>query len=144
MRRAIQTGLLFCLPIFTVGGCAAVAAYLPSIVAAITDATLILDNIKSFADRYFVVKPDPTLQEKVDSAVSRARIALDLAIRATQGASDLTQEQIDKAFSEFKDAYVDLLKLVEPIGVTTGDGIKVVPGGLNVPSPMALALKAGK
>lgn len=115
---------------------------LPAIVAAVTDGLMVVDAIKEFVDTYFKVQPNPTLQDKVAQALIKTRGALNAALHATQGAERLTQQQIDDAFKEFRQAYAELLALVGPLGVVSGDSLRAVPGGLYVPEPMALTLKA--
>jgi hypothetical protein len=121
-------------------GCA-VVPYLPTVIAAVTDANMILDGIEKFVERFFAAKPDSVLQAKVEIAVARTRGALNLALRSAQGVEKLDQAQIDAAFVDFKIAYQELLALTAPLGVSSGPALRAVPGGLNVPEPMALTLK---
>lgn len=127
-------------------GCAAVAPYLPTVIAAVTDGGLVIDTIDKFVDRYFEARPNAELQKKVDIAVARTRSALDAALRIASGAQDLNQAKVDEAFLEFRLAYQDLLALVGPLGVMAGGGGKLQarPGGLVVPEPMALTLRVGQ
>lgn len=127
---------------FAVPACAAVVASLPTIVAAVTDGLMVVDSIKQFVDTYFKVQPNIALEGKVEIAITRVRQALHVALRATKGTEKLTQEQVDAAFAEFRAAYAELLVLVGPLGVTTGDTLRATPGALSVPEPMALTLTA--
>lgn len=127
---------------FAVPACAAVVASLPTIVAAVTDGLMVVDSIKQFVDTYFKVQPNAALESKVEIAITRVRQALHVALRATKGTEKLTQEQVDAAFAEFRAAYTELLVLVGPLGVTTGDTLRATPGTLSVPEPMALTLTA--
>lgn len=122
-------------------GCAAVVSALPAVVAAVTDAALVVDSIERFVTRYFVAKPDPARQKDVEAALARARAALDVALRVAQGAEKLDQQQVDAAFAEFRLAYEELLVLVKPLGVSSGEALRATPGGLAVPEPMALKLR---
>ena len=124
-------------------GCAAVAPYLPAVIAAVTDGGLVVDTIDRFVDRYFETRPNAELQKKIDVAIARTRSALDAALRIASGAQDLNQAKIDEAFAEFRRAYQDLLALTGPLGVMSGSGgrLQARPDGLLVPEPMALTLR---
>jgi hypothetical protein len=135
--RAFVLGLAL---VFTVGSCAAVVASLPKVIAVVTDASLILNQIDSFVNGVFAVKPDAELQKKYAVVMAATRKALAAANRIATGSQDLTQSQINDAFAEFRAAYQDLLALVGPLGVTTGNGDKAAPGTLQVPEPLALSL----
>jgi len=128
--------------VFTVGSCAAVVASLPKVIAIVSDASLILDAIDGFVSNVFKAKPDPELEKKVDTAIAKARLALAAANRTATGAENLSQSQLTEAFSDFRVAYQDVLALVGPLGVTTGNGpgngLKAAPGTLQVPEPLAL------
>jgi len=125
-------------------GCGAIVATLPAIIAAVTDGLMVVDAIKEFTDTYFKVQPNTVLQDKVIAALTRAKQALNTALHITQGTEKLTQEQVNAAFADFRQAYADLLVLVTPLGVTTGDSLRATPGGLYVPEPMALTLSSRK
>jgi hypothetical protein len=123
-------------------GCAAVLPHLPTVIAAVTDGLMVLDAIESFIDRYFKRNLDADKEAKVRTAISKTRSALNVALRTGQGAEKLNQAQIDEAFKDFKLAYQELLALAGPIGVTSGDALSARPGGVVVPEPLALTLKA--
>lgn len=127
-----------------VASCAAVVSALPVVIAAVQDGMLVLDAIDSFVENVFKVRPDTDLQKKIDAAIVRTRLALDTALRLSQGTEKLTQAQLDAAFNDFRIAYQDLVALVAPLGVSTGTGttLRAMPGGgLQVPEPLALRLK---
>lgn len=128
----------------TVGnvGCATVVPALPTVIAAVTDAVMILDGIQNFVDKYFAAKPNPALEEKVGDAMQKTRAALNVALRSAQGAQDLDQAKVDDAFKNFRAAYQELMVILGPLGVASaGNTLMAVPGGLQVPEPMALTLK---
>jgi hypothetical protein len=136
---------LICLPL-CLGqvGCATVASNLPVIIAAVMDAEMILSSLQSFVDAFFKVKPDEALEKKVRDAMARTRSALNAALRLAQGAEKLDQAKIDEAFADFKAAYAELIVILAPLGVSmSGSTLKATPGGgLIVPEPLALTLKA--
>lgn len=118
--------------------CATIAPYLPTVIAAVQDGSLVLDTIERFADRYFESRPDAELQKKADIAIARTRSALDAALRAASGAQDLNDAKVDEAFAEFRRCYTDLVALLGPLGLSSGNGLRATPGGLQVPTPMAM------
>lgn len=126
----------------TLSSCAAVVAHLPTVVAAVTDAMLVLDSIERFVALYFVKHPDEDKAAKVAAALVRARGALNAALRSAEGAKQLDQGQVDAAFAEFREAYQALIALVGPLGVQPGGpALRAAPDTLIVPEPMALSLK---
>jgi hypothetical protein len=135
MRAARQLVAGVCIASLATG-CAAFGGLTPILHAIITrgqDAIVILNILQSAISAFFAVRPDPSLQSKVDLAYQTAALALDAAIRTANGTDKLTAEEADEAFSEFRKAYGDLvqllanLQIVQPTGSTAlsvrkGDG----------------------
>lgn len=124
----------------TLPGCGAVAALLPKVVAVATDAIIIIDQIQRFVDRWFAASPDPERQKAVQAALDRSKVALDLALRISQGAEKVRDRQAEAAMAEFRRAYGDLLALVKPLGVRqvgSDEGLSAPPAALLVPRPLA-------
>lgn len=140
MKRLLMNtmlGMLFA----SLLGCATLMTLLPKVIATITDAQMILDEIENFVDAFFAVQPDPPLQNKVTQALDNCRTSLNIALRTTTGAKDLTERDVEAAFKEFQKAYAELLVLVQPLGVVqgdTGDKLSIGPKQLVVPPPLAL------
>lgn len=129
-------------------GCAAVAGLLPDVIAYVTDGSQILDAIVAFVNNYFVAHPDPVAQAKFTDAMTKARSALNVALRTAQGAKSLDDASVDAAFADFKAAYLDLMTLVKPYGVVQNDlpaaKFTVSKDTLVVPPPLAFRpAKAG-
>lgn len=121
-------------------GCAALGGILPDVILYVEDGSAILNVIASFVDAYFLQHPDPAAQAKVDDAMTKTRSALATMLHAAQGASSLSDANVDAAFNDFKAAYMELLALTAPMGVSpTGGAIKMsaAPGKLMVPEPLA-------
>lgn len=123
----------------SVPSCGAIYSNLPKAVAYAQDAQLVVAAIESFSRAYFQVSPNADLEKKVDTAVARARAAIDGAIRTCNGAGALQNADLDTAFDDFRVAYSDLINLVKPLGISTGSGLKASPHGLSVPEPLALS-----
>lgn len=127
----------------TPGAAVALSSFLSTVITVVEDGGQILSSIESFTRGYFAVKPNPDLEKKITDSIARARLALDAALRASQGGRVLTQGEIDTAFSDFRQAYADLLDLARQIGVHEGTGaLRAAPGELVVPTPLALTVKA--
>jgi hypothetical protein len=122
--------------------CATVQKNLPTVLAYVQDGMLVLDEIARFAPIVFAAHPDPALEAKVDAGLSKARAALDTALRIAQGTTDINQAQLDAAFAEFKQAYLDVTGLLGPYGVSRQGTAMVARGGpkptLVVPEPLAV------
>ena len=146
MKRT-ATILAFVLAAESISGCATVAAVLPDVISAVTDGAQILDAIESFMRLVFVAHPDPDTEAKVAAALAKARTALNVALRTAQGAKDVTDERVDQAFEEFKQAYLELLALCRPYGVTPAKlpHARMATSGqtLQVPEPLAFRLTRG-
>ena len=139
LARVLPLTVALAVFMFLAPGCATVAAYLPTVIAAVQDGALVVDTIERFVDRYFEAKPNPEKQKQADQAIARTRSALDLALRTASGAQDLNDAKVDEAFAEFRRAYTDLVVLLGPLGLATGEGLRASPGGLTVPTPLAMA-----
>ena len=129
-------------------GCAALASVLPDVIAAVTDGAQILDVIERFVANYFASHPDAEAQKRLGDAVTRCRVALNVALRTAKAAKALDDQQVEAAFDEFKRAYLELLALTKPYGVhPAGDGrLRAAPGGgdLEVPEPLAFHPRASR
>ncbi len=140
LTRTVRILVLSAALAMTSVGCAAIVSALPAIIAAVTDSVQILDTIEAFVANYFGSHPDPAHQAKVADALAKCRIALNVALRVANGAQAADNAQVDKAFEDFKVAYLDLLGLVKPLGVHQVDKsgrISAAPGVLYVPEPLA-------
>ena len=108
-RRRVFFGCCACAVLTS---CHALLAALPEIIAVVTDAMLVLDQIQAFVDRYFKGAPNPPNEATVRDAMARARAALQLVNRAALAAEDIEQKDYDAAIKEFEQAYNDLLIVV--------------------------------
>ncbi len=128
-------------------GCMAALPVIAKVIAVVSEASLWIDTIESFADQLFARDPNAELQRKVDDALIRARAAAAMLDKAAHGAQDLTDKDLAAAFAEFRSAYDSLLVLVQPLGVQAkplGEGGKLgaSPGRLSVPSADELIARA--
>lgn len=135
----VATVLLFATISVVAPACATLSAVLPDVIAAVVDGGQILDTIEGFVANYFATHPDAAAEKKVSEALARARLALNVALRTAQGAKNVDDRQVDAAFENFKAAYLDLLALVKPFGVSSSPNaaLKAAPGHLDVPEPLA-------
>jgi hypothetical protein len=147
LRTAYLLVVGFALMLFagSTTGCAAVAAALPHVIAAIVDGGQIIDRIAEYLSKWFAMHPDPIVQPKVELAIAKARRALSAALHAADGADKLDQAKIDAAFDDFKKAYLELIALARPYGVSMeGEPPKLSADGTSLQVPPPLALKPVK
>ena len=102
---------------------------------------MVVDTIARFVDVWLAKHPGRPDEARIRGAIEKTRTALDVALRAAQGAQKLDQAQIDAAFADFRIAYTELLALVAPLGVQSGDTLAARPDTITVPTPLALTLK---
>lgn len=138
-KLALIVALNFAFVTGTVG-CSSFMSSLPTVIAYAQSGMLVLDTIKSFADKYFRSHVNTELEAKVENAISKAELALNAALTTAEGAKNLDQSQIDAAFEDFRMAYMDLMAIVGPIGVNAKGAkmTKEADGTLTVPLPLAL------
>ena len=142
------------LPAFLLlGACAPLLSALPAVIAAVTDGIQIIDMIEAHAGLALdQVKADDPTRKKVHEAITVAKAALNAALRAAQGAEQagaLNQESAEAAFANFKAAYLSLLEVVAPFGVSeAGDTLsaRAESSGttLRVPRPEAFRLQVAR
>lgn len=148
------SALVIALALLTGPGCAAVVSNLPVVIAAVTDAQMIINSIQTFVDAYFARHPDldADTKAKIDHAIGVTQSSLQAALRIAQGAEKLDQAEIDAAFADFKAAYSTLLALIAPLGVSAADtanggqvlAVLRTSEGLIVPTPLAMTLRVKK
>lgn len=123
------------------GGCAWLKQNIPVAVTYAEDAQAILNVIEVAERAFFVIAPNPDLEKQVDQGIIDAQLALDAGIRILSGASDLSQDQVDAAFADFRKAYASLLELLKQVGIVTptpeGHGL-MTARGIRIPAPLAL------
>lgn len=131
-KRLAQVALVAVLAVPTMG-CPQALPAVAEIITVIADAGQWLDIISTAAKFFFMMRPNPTLEQEFGARVVRARLALNAALRATHGVQALSQSDVDKAFADFRDAYKELLDLAQQIGVVAVDGTVAVGVGTAAP-----------
>jgi hypothetical protein len=150
MRNLLRKPDLVLLLAIALQACAPILSALPTVIAAVTDGMQIVDMIEQHADLALdQTGTDAAIKQRVHEALTRAKAALNAALRAAQGAEQagkLDQASVDAAFADFKAAYRDLLEVVQPFGIKeTGDlrlSARATRTGttLEVPRPEAFQL----
>lgn len=125
-------------------GCAAVIGALPTIIQIVQDAMLILDDIDDAARPFFERAENQALLDEYNEKMLAAKKTLRIALRATEGGKRLSDEEIDAAFADFRDAYKDLLSLLRDNKLMKDKGaLKAVNGvTIDVEEPLALSRMA--
>jgi hypothetical protein len=122
-------------------GCKALLPILSDVIAVVEDANGILAILESAERAFFAEHPDTKLQADVEARIRQTRLALDTALRTSRGTADLSSDQADTAFTEFREAYGSLIALLNSleIVVPSTDGKMMYTGrGVRVPAPLAL------
>ncbi len=130
-------------------GCigSSVAAAIPTVVAAVTDASAVLNLVQSAVNVWFARNPDDTEQAKINELIQRSWAGIRAANLALQGAENLSQEDYDRAMSDFRNAYGELQVLLQKKGILSGSRgtLLSMDGGekesVEIAPPMALSLK---
>jgi hypothetical protein len=122
-------------------GCAAVMGALPTIIQIVQDAMLILDDIDHAAKPFFERAENKELLDQYNAKMLTAKKTLRVALRATEGGQQLSDEEIDSAFADFREAYKELLSLLRDNNLMTEKGsLKAVNGvTIDVDEPLAIA-----
>jgi len=122
-------------------GCPSLLPIVTQILAYGDDAQAVLNIISIIEKTFFGSAPNAELQRQIEQKLLEAQLALDIAVRSLNGAKDLSGEQVDSAFAEFRKAYeslVDLLKLAGIISPTPEGGAYMTARGQRIPTPLAM------
>ena len=129
-------------------GCAlfgAVIGALPTIIQIVQDAEIILDQIDIAAKPFFERAENKDLLREYNTRMFTAKRALQVALRASEGGKELSDDEIDAAFDDFKVAYKELLALLRDNKLMSDDGkLRVSPTSeeqIHVEIPLALSRK---
>ena len=128
----MKKGLVLVLALLMAPGCAAVAKMLPTIVQYVQDAAIVLDQIDATAKPFIDRGSDEQLKQDYSRAMQVTRQSLQVALRASKGTEDLTREQVDEAFGEFREAYKELLAVLQRAGVMRADGTMSAAPGMSM------------
>lgn len=142
---ALRFGAAIAIPLSVVG-CGIVAAAVPviaQIVSVIADANAVLDTIDVVAQDVFRrTNASEEVRAKYQDVLLKAYTALNAAAKAVSGANELTQEEYDAAFAQFKLAYAELKSLIQSFGIVTPDGLLASsPSAVVLQDPLALTYK---
>lgn len=141
MKSTIKTVLLCVGLLFAPTSCAAVLKALPTIIQYVQDAQIVLDMIDRQAAP-IIKLADEKVQKDYARAMGVAQTSLQVALRSTKGTEELSKEQVDASFENFREAYKDLLSVLQSAGLMSVDGtMKAAPGmeQVTVPEPLAIA-----
>jgi len=146
MIRMLKALMLVAALAIPVTGCAAALAALPQITSVVTDALVVLNIIDNAARDYFDTNPltPPHVQRKYTELYRQTVVALKAAQEALRGADSMSQEDYDKAFQQFREAYGKLRELLEKNGLMRQGYLMAGKGGqtqVYLPEPMALTYK---
>lgn len=144
MRRLLKALLLATALALPVTGCAAVLPAVTQILNVVTDALVVLNIIDNAVNEYFDNAPltPPRVKRQYLELYRKALAALAAAQHALEGVEDLDQQEYDKAFQEFRDAYAELRELLRREGLMRENYLQTAKGEMVlVPEPQALTYK---
>jgi hypothetical protein len=142
--RAIIAAAVVAVGAPAIAGCAAAIPVITKIASVVTDAFLVMDVIDGEVRRFFQANPSfpPELQEKYFTLYRKAMTALNAAQKAVAGAKNLSQDEYDAAFADFKAAYLEILDLLEKNGITQDGTLGLASGEkIELPEPQALTFQ---
>jgi hypothetical protein len=125
-------------------GCAGVQKFvdaLPTIVQYVQDAAIILDSIDQAVLPILAMRQDPELGRKYSSAMDAARQSLQVALRSAKGGEQLSENKLDEAFISFRQAYIQLLSLLQQANLMGATGAMAAAPGMPqvvVQTPLAM------
>lgn len=130
-------------------GCGAlqkVVDSLPTVIQYVQDAAIVLDSIDRAVLPILALKNDDQITRKYANAMDAARQSLQVALRSAEAGQQLSQEDLDSAFSNFRQAYVQLLDLLNKASLMNTSGtLAAAPGmaNLTIETPLAVS-RTGK
>lgn len=139
--KFIQKAFIVASLLIVAPACSSVLKALPTVIKYVQDAQMILDMIDRQAQPLLEQFGSDEVREEYAKALHTTQQALHLALRATKGTDELSKEQVDEAFENFREAYKNLLGVLRRAGLMNADGsMKAAPGHapITVPDPMAL------
>jgi len=131
--------MALCLALSTLAGCAAFAAAVPIIAeigTIIADAVNDLDYVEQIVATFPGLSGDQ--RSAIEVKLQAARLALQAAAAADNGASELTAAQLDASLTAFRVAWKDLSAALAEAGITAGAKLGATAGMVSIPSPLAL------
>lgn len=126
------------------------AEFAAEVLPYLTEASEVLDAIDVQAQAHFRANPNPELERRYDTAMSKARLGLSAAARASEGTKELAGADVESGFDQYEKAFREIMAILGPLGVVrpTGDGDALQAGEgdgvLLVPLPRALNYSAGE
>jgi len=109
------------------------------------DASTILDIVDSITKKYFASHPDAAKEEEVSQKMLACRAAVNVAVRATQGAKAADQGKTEEAYTQFRAAYKELTALLTALHLAPPaahhGAVAATYGATLVEIPEPLAMK---
>lgn len=123
-------------------GCQALKTVLPiieSILIDIIDAENKTNLAEKLAHDYLKAHPDAAAEAQIDAQLAKCRQGLAVALTVTKGGTAAANGDSRAAFSAFNLAWLDLEKLVQPMGIIRVPGAEMaVPDRIMIDEPFSL------
>ena len=118
-------------------GCAALLPYLMVAGQVAQWVATIIDQVEPAKEAYFDARPSPDIEQRIDQAVARTRMALTALNEAVLAAEDSNDADVEGAKTHLLKCYDELYALLETSGLL-GEiaGLGAAPGGGSpIPTP---------
>jgi hypothetical protein len=129
----------------TLPGCASFQKVIPvlnDVQAAVSDASAILDAVRSVVTVFFLARPAPDAQIKVERVLGDVDLALSATVRALRGVDNASKEQLDAAWKDFRGAYSELVVVLRDLGIVSAEGkMATRRGAVTLPEPLAMGAR---
>lgn len=114
---------------FMVTGCASwakvVMPLISDVAVYIADAQQSVALVQSIINIFFLAHPMPDAQTEVTEVIGEVNAGIESALLATRGATEISSEQMDAAWHDFKGAWKKLQFVLSKHGINVGSGGKM-------------------
>lgn len=141
--RLVLLALVLLIPLPAVTGCKTLVPLIPKIVSVLADASATMQIIDSAVEEWFAAHPDvdPKVRAEYRRLYAKCQQGLRGANLTLQGADELSQDEYDAAFLNFKDAYLELRTLLMREGIAVGNKLGTGDATVDIPEPLALTYR---
>lgn len=140
--QRVVLGLALAVVVPAAAGCAALLSALPVVSTVVTDAMSVLEVIDVNVQEWFRQHPDQdAVRRAYLDAYARAVNALNAASHALAGVKNVTQQEFDAAFADFRQAFYELRNVLVANRLMVGDQLMVGQTTIVVPEPEALTYR---
>lgn len=142
--KKVVFAVLFALALPSCASLKHVQPFLNDAQAAVGDTAAVIETIRSVVSIFFLAHPSPQAQIQVETKLATVALSFSAATRILRGASSATNEDMDKAWTDFRGAYAELVSVMKDLGIVPADGKFATSKGATITIPEPLALQRPK